>query len=226
MVDASQENQENPMTVYLVSYRDFLKDLAVSSFSDEDTAKVAAEATPGTHTALVVKGEDSLRSWGTKLLVGVFNALGPDGAEPVKRFENVATACRRTYLRIEGAKKTEPPAAPAAPATTEAAPAASTTVTPSEPAPAAADTTEDPMAAKRKRKSKSGGNGKSRPRIPLDAKIEVLVDENPKRKTAAAYERFALYKTGMLVKTFLEKGGTPADLSWDRAHKFIKIINP
>lgn len=59
--------------------------------------------------------------------------------------------------------------------------------------------------------------------IPGGAVITLLVAENPKRPTAAAHARFALYRTGQTVAEFLAAGGTKADLSWDRVHGFIRI---
>jgi hypothetical protein len=59
-----------------------------------------------------------------------------------------------------------------------------------------------------------------------DTKISILVSENPKRSTAA--ERFAFYKEGMLVSTYVNKVGNRtlayADLRWDSKQKFIKLI--
>lgn len=56
-----------------------------------------------------------------------------------------------------------------------------------------------------------------------DMVITKLVSENPKRAGTAAFDRFALYRTGMKVATFFEKGGTRADLVWDTAHEFISV---
>ena len=54
-------------------------------------------------------------------------------------------------------------------------------------------------------------------------KVKLLVKENPKRKGAAPAKRFDLYKNGMTVETFLEKGGTAADVRWDVKHKYIAL---
>ncbi len=78
---------------------------------------------------------------------------------------------------------------------------------------------------------KNGGGSTKRIRaggIPNDAKISILVEENPKR--GKAKERFDLYKEGMLVSTYKEKIGDPkqaiACLRWDAKKKFIKIVVP
>lgn len=59
-----------------------------------------------------------------------------------------------------------------------------------------------------------------KPRL-VEGRIKLLVEENPKR--GAAEKRFDLYNKNKTVKSFLEAGGTRADLSWDVAHKFIEI---
>ncbi len=53
--------------------------------------------------------------------------------------------------------------------------------------------------------------------------ITVLVTGNPKRAGSAAYERFALYRTGMTVGQFLATGGLRVDITWDVNHGFIKL---
>lgn len=59
--------------------------------------------------------------------------------------------------------------------------------------------------------------------FPLDSRITVLSEGNPKRAGTMAHARFALYQTGMDVKTFLDSGGQTDDLSWDTAKGFISI---
>ena len=59
-----------------------------------------------------------------------------------------------------------------------------------------------------------------------EAKIHILVDENPRRGAAA--ERFKLYKEGMTVATYCSKfeGGRSealVHLRWDAKHGFIKV---
>lgn len=58
-----------------------------------------------------------------------------------------------------------------------------------------------------------------------DAKIKVLAKENPKREGSRAHERFALYKDGMTVGAFLEKGGSLGDLRYDTKHGFVQIAS-
>jgi|TARA_B100000085_G_scaffold191543_1_gene175489 hypothetical protein len=54
-----------------------------------------------------------------------------------------------------------------------------------------------------------------------DARIQVCVDKNPKREGSGGYKRFELYRTGMTIRNFLEKGGKTIDLDWDRERGFV-----
>lgn len=53
--------------------------------------------------------------------------------------------------------------------------------------------------------------------------IRILVATNPKKPGSKAYARFALYKEGMTVQQFLNRGGTRSDLHYDIDHKYIDI---
>lgn len=58
-------------------------------------------------------------------------------------------------------------------------------------------------------------------------KVEVVrlaVSSNPKQKGTKSYRRFAKYADRMPVATALAKGITRADLRWDLAHGFIKVV--
>ena len=54
-----------------------------------------------------------------------------------------------------------------------------------------------------------------------DARIQICVPKNPKREGSAGYKRFALYKSGMRIRDFLQAGGKTIDLDWDRERGFI-----
>jgi hypothetical protein len=88
---------------------------------------------------------------------------------------------------------------------------------------------EDDMAKKNaakkaSKKSNGGGNGKGRaPKFDLDAKIKVMVDENPKRKGTASYKRFEKYENGMKVADAIAKGVKTADIHWDVKHNYIAL---
>ena len=81
--------------------------------------------------------------------------------------------------------------------------------------------------AKNKEEAKDNPIGRKGPRGPkgvaMDAKIKLLVDENPKREGSAAHGRFANYKDGMTVADALAAGLRTSDLKYDTAHEFIKI---
>lgn len=57
----------------------------------------------------------------------------------------------------------------------------------------------------------------------LNKKIVVKADKNPKREGSESHKRFEFYRTGQLVKTYLEKGGTMGDLNFDRKQGFIVL---
>lgn len=59
-------------------------------------------------------------------------------------------------------------------------------------------------------------------RVELTGKVQILVEENPRRGPAA--ERFAIYKNGMLVETAMEKGLSASDVRHDIAKGFIKLV--
>jgi chemotaxis protein histidine kinase CheA len=77
-------------------------------------------------------------------------------------------------------------------------------------------------AAKAARAAAKQTNGAARKRFGPDARIKMLVSENPKKHGAAA-QRFPLYQDGMTVKEALEAGILRADLSWDTKKGFISV---
>ena len=56
-----------------------------------------------------------------------------------------------------------------------------------------------------------------------DQKITLLVEGNPRRKGSATYKIYALYKDGMTVGQFLQKGGRLVDVAADVERKHIKV---
>lgn len=54
-----------------------------------------------------------------------------------------------------------------------------------------------------------------------DARIQILVPKNPKREGSNGYKRFAIYKSAMKIREFLQAGGKTIDLDWDRERGFI-----
>jgi hypothetical protein len=63
------------------------------------------------------------------------------------------------------------------------------------------------------------GNGAFTP----DSKITLLVKENPKKEGTNAFEKWKMYKNGMTVKEYYEKGGKTSTLKWDSERELIKI---
>jgi len=84
---------------------------------------------------------------------------------------------------------------------------------------------EADMAAKKNVKKtktpKTAGKGGRKSKFEGTQKITVVAETNPKR--GAAKERFAIYRSGMLVSTFFEKGGRLLDLNWDVKHGFVTV---
>jgi hypothetical protein len=72
-------------------------------------------------------------------------------------------------------------------------------------------------------KEPKGESERTYSRVDQTAKIKILAEKNPKREGSAAHGRFALYRNGMLVKTFLEKGGTTNDIAYDVKKGYIAL---
>lgn len=58
---------------------------------------------------------------------------------------------------------------------------------------------------------------------PADAKLKVLVEENPKKAGSKSAERFEHYFGSKTVGEFLEKGGTYQDLMYDLARNRVEV---
>ena len=58
---------------------------------------------------------------------------------------------------------------------------------------------------------------------PEDAKLTVLVEENPKRKGSKSAERFEGYKGASTVADALVAGVTYQDIAYDTGRGFIKV---
>ena len=75
------------------------------------------------------------------------------------------------------------------------------------------------VEAKANSKAKPEKKKKVRAKLPTGIdrawKITVLAKENPRREGTAVYETFKLYKTGMTVEQFIEKGGRMGNVRTD-----------
>lgn len=76
-----------------------------------------------------------------------------------------------------------------------------------------------------KKRKKKNMPRKPKVTISMDAIITVLVDKNPKKRTAA--ERFSHYKTGMTVQEFCDLVGNKGipDIIWDMEHGWISLYD-
>jgi hypothetical protein len=89
--------------------------------------------------------------------------------------------------------------------------------------------TQEKKVAKKAKKVKAG-NGDAHGRAASfkdDQKITILAEANPKREGTRGHEVFSIYKTGMLVSTFIEKVGSRgeafANLRHDTGKEFVKV---
>ena len=84
--------------------------------------------------------------------------------------------------------------------------------------------TKKPAAEKKAKAPKAEGSTRGRSRaFGDDAVITVKAEKNPKREGSKGHAAFALYKSGMTVKSFLAKGGRTMDLGYDVKHGHISI---
>ncbi len=58
---------------------------------------------------------------------------------------------------------------------------------------------------------------------PADAKLTVLVEDNPKKEGSATRERFEHYFGSKTVGEYLEKGGTYGDIAYDIPRGYVAI---
>lgn len=141
----------------------------------------------------------TIKALKTATIVTLYNA---HAAKPVKKFLDRATAERRMEALMKEQNLVLALDGQNTPYLTDAV-----------------DPTEDTAAPA----AKTGGKRGPAPQYADASRIKLLVDKNPKREGTAAHGRFSLYVSGSTVGSFLESGGTRADLSWDVAHGFISI---
>lgn len=183
---------------FVVDYRD-LRDVRVNEFSSAEEARANCPSEGG---ASVVSSEEALRAFEGPTLVAVYNRIRRH-PNVVRKFESKEVGVRRVWMLLEAYD-----AAPTRPAPPKS--------------PTEGFTEVDVTKPKSKKSKKSNGVAK-RSRIDGDAKITVLVSENPKKKGSASHGRFELYSNGIKVSTALERGVTRADVSWDVRHGFISL---
>jgi len=64
---------------------------------------------------------------------------------------------------------------------------------------------------------------KSRRHVNKNATITVVFKGNPKRPASLSFDRFALYKNGMIVAEYLEQGGRSGDINHDVEAGYISL---
>lgn len=193
---------------------------------------------------------DSLRNrWardvlyrGGKMMEDVTNMAGPDlvrlynqmaveaaglglQVDIVRRFKTLAVGVRRcTELdsKIIVAKGGEPPPPP----TTVEAEEPETATTEEEEA--MRKTSGSRKAAAKKAKSvrstkKATASARKAAGFEPEARITLLVKENPRREGTRAHKVYGYYSTCKTVAEFVKKGGAGKDLKWDVEHKNIKV---
>lgn len=183
---------------FVVDYRD-LQNVRVSEFASVDEARANCPSEGG---ASVVTSEEELLAFEGPVLVAVYNRVRRQ-PNAIRKFESKEVGVRRVWMLLEAYD-----AASARPAPPES--------------PTEGFTEVDVTKPKSKKSKKSNGVAK-RSRIDGDAKITVLVSENPKKKGSESHGRFDLYSNGIKVSTALERGVTRADISWDVRHGFISL---
>lgn len=218
------------MTAYVVTYTGYAEDVKVLRCSDLAMAKKVAAAQPSNRTAFAVATatDISVIALTGATVLKLYNALAE---RPVTKFENRTIGHERLirlleekFGNVELTVSDEPDDGNPPPTETQH------DAEPGEAQTDAGPTMEegaDDMAAKKKAakaaKTKAPKTGRTRKNA--DAKITLLVKENPKRKGTAAHARYAKYETGMTVGEALKKGITSADLVYDAKHNYIRIAD-
>lgn len=105
---------------YLITYRDYLEDVAVFKFAERAHAEAALARPDGDRAGFVVSPEDSLAEIGTPTLLRLYNAWRDEGDREVSKFESRAVGRNRFLVRLETRFRklpvTEGPAKETAPA--------------------------------------------------------------------------------------------------------------
>jgi hypothetical protein len=63
-------------------------------------------------------------------------------------------------------------------------------------------------------------------RYPKSSIITVLAEENPKNKGTLAFQRFALYQSGMTIAEYVAAGGRTGDIKNDVMSQYISVELP
>lgn len=169
----------------------------VESYPKSTTAEARAEELGGTEKGVFCVGsQKALSVVPTSLLITLYNlaASEPEShAKTITKFSDRATGEKRVWPVVEYLA-------------------------------VAGKAPEKSERTKKERKPRGDGSGR-RGRVSQYAgkKIFKIVEGNPRREGTKGFDRYALYTSGMLYETFIEKGGRVKDLAWDVDHKFVEV---
>jgi len=97
---------------------------------------------------------------------------------------------------------------------------------------ASADAAEKPAKAKKKAKEpkapkapKAPGEKKEYSRLDLSKKINIINKTNPRREGSIPWKSYEALGQGILVSTYLERGGRRVDLKWEIDHGNVSLMD-
>jgi len=213
------------MTAFVVTYTGYAEDVKVLRTVDKRMAKAVAASLPSNRMAFAVESAADISSIALTgaLVLKLYNVLAE---KPVQKFENRQTGHERFVRlltdRFGNVELTETDL------TDDGIPPPTETQRDSDPKAQTSEPTmeegaEDMAGKKNGKAAKAKAPKTGRTRRDANAKITLLVKENPKRKGTESCKRYDKYKSGMTVAEALKAGITPADLSYDVKHGNIKI---
>ena len=204
------------MKHYVVCYQcpNFTNFQAFFSEGEKKVAQDFVMTLPEDHAAYTFSIVEELgRAASHGMLVKIYNAFSE---KPIQKFENAKVGASRVFALVERLAK----------------PFSEAKHEPAEVEPESTSEEETDMAAsngtakkKAPKKAKAeGGAKRKRTSYEDGAKIEVLIEGNPRREGTKAHKMFALFRNGMLVKTYFENKGSAGALKKSIAKKWVKIV--
>jgi hypothetical protein len=195
---------------YLIAYGENPNDrLTAIAFSSRRAAsRVVADLPEVRH--LVSRPDHVETLLPGRALVEVYNGLT---GESVSKFPRRSDGARRLFAALPRVAREEP-AAPPSPVPPVRRPRGRGAV-------AVTTTTNEDSTRRFATAAEARGKGIE---LTKDHRINLLVNENPKRGAAA--ERFARYVNGMSVEEARAVGITTTDIRWDVAHDHIQLDPP
>lgn len=191
----------------------------VLRFASKATAEAYTfESLPGDRIAYVVESVEDILSdrvrFNLNVLADLVNAFS--GAAPIKKVSDRNAGANRVMKLLQQKYASLPLTAITEASSTDEGEEA-----------VATKTTTKRKGQKRAKKEAAQVNGSGRRgRVAMfadDAVVTVLVEENPRRKGTASFERFTHYRSGATVKQTIEAGVWREDMRWDVSQKFISV---